>query len=114
MGDSAWLVAAVVLGMTTPSATSSVQLRSDLTLLQAAIEAHRGQHHWHYPSAQSPEALISLLKEEANLPDSFQPSALFTAFRMGPDGYLISVGTGSTAISIATPKRYEPFWSFLW
>lgn len=115
MGHSAWLVALVVL--TVPPATSSaslIQLRSDLTLMQVAIEAYRGQHAWHYPSAQTPEALITLLKEEADLPETFQPSASFSEFRMESDGYRISAGTGSMVVRIVSPKRYEPFWSLLW
>lgn len=115
MGHPALLVALVAL--TVPPTTSSaslLQLRSDLTILQAAIEAYRGQHAWHYPSAPTPAALLMLLKEEADLPETFQPCASFSEFQLSPDGYQISVGTGSMMVKIVAPKRYEPFWSFLW
>lgn len=118
MGHHVWLVALLTLSAAAPLRPSpgevSERLRSDLLILQAAIEAHRGQHFWRYPSATSPEALISMLKEEAVLPDTYQPIGAFGEFRLGADGYRISASTSSQTFSIVSPLRYDPFWSFLW
>ena len=115
MSHLAWLCSTMLL-TTTLSMPSDpgFLMRSDLTMLQAAIEAYRGQHFFHYPSAKSPGELIAILKHEDDLPSTFQPSGSFSEFQLNNDGYQISLSTASQTVRIVSPERFNPFWSFLW
>lgn len=88
--------------------------RTDLEILQAAIEAYRGQHFFRYPEAPSLEALIRMLGARRLLPAGFAPALSLTEFRADAKGYRITARIEGQLLTIETPERFNPFWSFLW
>ncbi|MBO9540993.1 hypothetical protein J7643_10420 [bacterium] len=94
------------------SATQRTQ--TDLEILQAAIEAYRGQHFFKYPEASSLPELVRLLSARRLLPTGYKPSFTVAEFRADRKGYKISAQTEGEVLTIETPERFDPFWSFLW
>ncbi|HEY9899753.1 MAG TPA: hypothetical protein V6D00_11275 [Pantanalinema sp.] len=88
--------------------------QSDLDILQAAIEAYRGQHFFRYPEASTLVELVRLLDARRLLPPGFSPTLELSEFRADRKGYRISARVDAEVLTIQTPERFDPFWSFLW
>lgn len=99
-----------------PGAITSAALRTqtDLDILQAAIEAYRGQHFWRYPEAANLSDLVRVLSAQRLLPTGYAPAFSVAEFRADRKGYKISARTDGEVLTIQTPERFDPFWSFLW
>lgn len=106
------------LGAIAPAPTLVVvgqeQVRTELAILQSALEAYRGEHFYQYPSVQSLPELLALLKRTDDLDARFETTGTLLAFRADRNGYLIREGIEGTTLSIQPPERYNPFWAFLW
>lgn len=90
------------------------RVQTDLDILQAAIEAYRGQHFFQYPVAPSLEELVRMLRHGRLLPVGYTPSFSAAEFRADRQGYKISARADGEVLTIQTPERFDPFWSFLW
>ncbi|MNX82448.1 hypothetical protein D3C86_1141780 [compost metagenome] len=94
--------------------STTMRAQTDLEILQAAIEAYRGQHFFRYPEASSLSDLVRLLHARRLLPTGYKPSFTVAEFRADRKGYKISAQADGEVLTIETPERFDPFWSFLW
>jgi hypothetical protein len=94
--------------------SATERARTELDILQAAIEAYRGQHFFRYPEAATLPELVRLLEAQRLLPAGFAPSFVLSEFRADRKGYKISAQVASGVLTIQAPERFDPFWSFLW
>lgn len=111
-------VAADRLGTIAPAPTlvevGPERVRTELAILQSALEAYRGAHFYQYPSAQNLPELLDLLKRTDDLDARFETTGTLLAFRADRGGYLVREGVEGATLSIQPPERYNPFWAFLW